>query len=395
MSHFQESIYPLTPKFIETSCPNNLTYKLGFAAAAMNNSQTISNRFAVHSSKSYVCAICGDKASGKHYGVASCEGCKGFFKRTVRKDLTYTCRDLSKCVVDKRQRNRCQYCRYHKCLSNGMKREAVQEERQKYQQQLKNDLDRYSPTSNEYKEEEQDTLDELNDDLVMTPDEKTLLEQIICSEDSFNPKIKISDPNPCSVEALYESIEQQLGRIPQWAKSIEQMKELEIDDQVSLLRANWREILCISLAHRSIICENTLLLATGSLFTAEKLSDVTLQSLVHLLISDIVNRIKELDIDRIELAFLKLLLLFDSDAKNLKNAKKVNDIRDSVCLMLSKYCRRDQFVNDPCRFARLLMCLPPIRSWTLKGTENIMSIKATNQFDSILVEAFVKIPKKF
>lgn len=76
-----------------------------------------------------------------------------------------------------------------------MKREAVQEERQKYQQQLKNDLDRYSPTSNEYKEEEQDTLDELNDDLVMTPDEKTLLEQIICSEDSFNPKIKISDPN--------------------------------------------------------------------------------------------------------------------------------------------------------------------------------------------------------
>lgn len=75
---------------------------------------------------------------------------------------------------------------------------------------------------------------------------------------------------------------------------------------------DWREILCISLAHRSIICENTLLLATGSLFTAEKLSDVTLQSLVHLLISDIVNRIKELDIDRIELAFLKLLLLFDS-----------------------------------------------------------------------------------
>lgn len=62
---------------------------------------------------------------GKHYGVYSCEGCKGFFKRTVRKDLTYTCRDNKECLIDKRQRNRCQYCRYQKCLAMGMKREGV------------------------------------------------------------------------------------------------------------------------------------------------------------------------------------------------------------------------------------------------------------------------------
>jgi len=54
----------------------------------------------------------------------SCEGCKGFFKRTVRKDLTYACRDDRNCMIDKRQRNRCQYCRYMKCLSMGMKREG-------------------------------------------------------------------------------------------------------------------------------------------------------------------------------------------------------------------------------------------------------------------------------
>ena len=59
----------------------------------------------------HLCVICGDKASGKHYGVYSCEGCKGFFKRTIRKELSYACRENKNCVIDKRQRNRCQYCR--------------------------------------------------------------------------------------------------------------------------------------------------------------------------------------------------------------------------------------------------------------------------------------------
>ncbi len=85
------------------------------------------------SGSKHFCSICGDRASGKHYGVYSCEGCKGFFKRTVRKELTYACRENRDCVIDKRQRNRCQYCRYMKCLATGMKREAVQEERHRSQ----------------------------------------------------------------------------------------------------------------------------------------------------------------------------------------------------------------------------------------------------------------------
>jgi Zinc finger, C4 type (two domains) len=38
------------------------------------------------------CAICGDRATGKHYGAASCDGCKGFFRRSVRKNHIYSCR---------------------------------------------------------------------------------------------------------------------------------------------------------------------------------------------------------------------------------------------------------------------------------------------------------------
>eukprot|EP00062_Callorhinchus_milii_P006283 gi/632946627/ref/XP_007888650.1/ PREDICTED: nuclear receptor subfamily 2 group C member 2 isoform X4 [Callorhinchus milii] len=75
------------------------------------------------------CVVCGDKASGRHYGAVSCEGCKGFFKRSVRKNLTYSCRSSQDCVINKHHRNRCQFCRLRKCLEMGMKMESVQCER--------------------------------------------------------------------------------------------------------------------------------------------------------------------------------------------------------------------------------------------------------------------------
>ncbi|KAM8863095.1 nuclear receptor subfamily 2 group C member 2 [Spinachia spinachia] len=75
------------------------------------------------------CVVCGDKASGRHYGAVSCEGCKGFFKRSVRKHLTYSCRSKQDCVINKHHRNRCQFCRLKKCLDMGMKTDSVQSER--------------------------------------------------------------------------------------------------------------------------------------------------------------------------------------------------------------------------------------------------------------------------
>ena len=54
----------------------------------------------------------------------SCEGCKSFLKRTVRRNLQYQCRWNKNCVIDKKRRNRCQFCRYIKCLEVGMKPEG-------------------------------------------------------------------------------------------------------------------------------------------------------------------------------------------------------------------------------------------------------------------------------
>ncbi|KAJ6638579.1 Nuclear receptor subfamily 2 group C member 2, partial [Pseudolycoriella hygida] len=70
---------------------------------------------------------CSDKASGRHYGAISCEGCKGFFKRSIRKQLAYQCRGTKNCEITKHHRNRCQFCRLQKCLACGMR--TVQHER--------------------------------------------------------------------------------------------------------------------------------------------------------------------------------------------------------------------------------------------------------------------------
>ncbi|XP_028303142.1 peroxisome proliferator-activated receptor gamma [Gouania willdenowi] len=96
------------------------------------------------------CRVCGDKASGFHYGVHACEGCKGFFRRTIRLKLVYDHCDLH-CRIHKKSRNKCQYCRFQKCLHVGMSHNAIrfgrmpQAEKEKLLAEFSSDMEHMHP----------------------------------------------------------------------------------------------------------------------------------------------------------------------------------------------------------------------------------------------------------
>ncbi|XP_058466055.1 ecdysone-inducible protein E75 isoform X3 [Malaya genurostris] len=108
------------------------------ATASPEKSQVIMDNSVASSSKgepdlniefdgtTVLCRVCGDKASGFHYGVHSCEGCKGFFRRSIQQKIQYRpCTKNQQCSILRINRNRCQYCRLKKCIAVGMSRDAV------------------------------------------------------------------------------------------------------------------------------------------------------------------------------------------------------------------------------------------------------------------------------
>uniref|UniRef100_A0A1I7VNG4 Nuclear receptor n=1 Tax=Loa loa TaxID=7209 RepID=A0A1I7VNG4_LOALO len=72
------------------------------------------------------CAVCGDLATGFHYEVASCNGCKTFFRRTLVSNRTYKCHKSGNCTFDKDMRCACRACRFDKCIAVGMNPKAIQ-----------------------------------------------------------------------------------------------------------------------------------------------------------------------------------------------------------------------------------------------------------------------------
>ncbi|CAH1236563.1 unnamed protein product [Diabrotica balteata] len=298
------------------------------------------------SGSKHLCSICGDRASGKHYGVYSCEGCKGFFKRTVRKDLSYACREEKNCIIDKRQRNRCQYCRYQKCLAMGMKREAVQEERQRTKDR---DTSEVESTSN-----------------IQT---EMPIERLLEAE----RRVECNDP-PVPLETAVTSICQatnkQLLQLVEWAKLIPHFTSLPVSDQVLLLRAGWNELLIASFSHRSVQAQEGIVLATGLTVNKSTAHAVGVGNIYDRVLSELVNKMKEMKMDKTELGCLRAIILYNPDVRGLKSIQEVEILREKIYGVLEDYTRTTH-PNEPGRFAKLLLRLPALRSIGLKCLEHL------------------------
>ncbi|XP_042334017.1 retinoic acid receptor RXR-alpha isoform X1 [Sceloporus undulatus] len=340
----------------------------------------------------HICAICGDRSSGKHYGVYSCEGCKGFFKRTVRKDLTYTCRDNKDCLIDKRQRNRCQYCRYQKCLAMGMKREgmehhpsrptrlpgrqeeqAVQEERQRGKDRNENEVE---STSNANEDMPVEKI--LEAELAVEPKTETYIEA--------NMGLTPNSPND-PVTNICQAADKQLFTLVEWAKRIPHFSELPLDDQVILLRAGWNELLIASFSHRSIAVKDGILLATGLHVHRNSAHSAGVGAIFDRVLTELVSKMRDMQMDKTELGCLRAIVLFNPDSKGLSNPAEVEALREKVYASLEAYCKH-KYPDQPGRFAKLLLRLPALRSIGLKCLEHLFFFKLIGDtpIDTFLME---------
>uniref|UniRef100_A0A182P4E5 Hepatocyte nuclear factor 4 n=1 Tax=Anopheles epiroticus TaxID=199890 RepID=A0A182P4E5_9DIPT len=250
-----------------------------------------------------VCAICCDRATGKHYGAASCDGCKGFFRRSVRKNHTYSCRFSRNCVVDKDKRNQCRYCRLKKCFKAGMKKEAVQNERDR--------ISCRKPST-----DDKNTINGLSVKFLLRAENFSRHFGAALDETNDAEEADLSTKRFASINDVCDSMKQQLLILVEWAKSIPAFAELQLDDQVALLRAHAGEHLLLGLSRRSMHLQDMLLLGNNCIITkqcpdANMSPNLDISRIGARIIDELVSAMKEIQIDDSELACIKALVFFD------------------------------------------------------------------------------------
>ncbi|CAJ0595801.1 unnamed protein product [Cylicocyclus nassatus] len=310
------------------------------------------------------CHICDDRATGKHYGAISCDGCKGFFRRSIRKRHNYVCRFNKCCDVTKNQRNACRSCRLQKCIEAGMKSNAIQNERDAIGKRKKPEPETEELLDGLLRSEK--LCQQLRSSVIKSTEQ--------ASYDCGKVKtLRIEDDRRATLDDVGKSIHQQLVLLVEWAKSLPQFTSLSMDDQAALLKATAAQIIILGVAFRSLSVDNSICLANDTLIPKEHAANVgDINCVVGRIIDELVLPMRRLGMDLCEYVALKAILFFNPVARDVSDPLSVENARIACLRAIEKRCQRASLItSSECRSGRLLLLLPSLQAVAQQMVEDV------------------------
>ncbi|XP_074840547.1 thyroid hormone receptor beta isoform X1 [Carettochelys insculpta] len=304
--------------------------------------------------KDELCVVCGDKATGYHYRCITCEGCKGFFRRTIQKNLhpTYSCKYEGKCVIDKVTRNQCQECRFKKCIYVGMatdlvlddskrlaKRKLIEENREKRRRE---ELQKTIGHKPEPTDEEWELIKIVTEAHVATNAQGSHWKQkrkFLPEDIGQAPMVNAPESGKVDLEAFSQFtkiITPAITRVVDFAKKLPMFCELPCEDQIILLKGCCMEIMSLRAAVRYDPESETLTLNGEMAVTRGQLKNGGL-GVVSDAIFDLGMSLSSFNLDDTEVALLQAVLLMSSDRPGLLSVERIEKCQEGFLLAFEHY----------------------------------------------------------
>ncbi|KAF4071121.1 hypothetical protein AMELA_G00281350 [Ameiurus melas] len=352
------------------------------------------------------CSVCSDYASGYHYGVWSCEGCKAFFKRSIQGHNDYVCPATNQCTIDRNRRKSCQACRLRKCYEVGMMKGGFRKERggrimkhNRRQSGLKERERGYSKAQSGSDVREAPPQDGQSSsgigggvaNVVCMSPEQVLLLLLRAEPPTLCSRQKHSRPySELTIMSLLTNMaDRELVHMIAWAKKVPGFQDLSLHDQVQLLESSWLEILMIGLIWRSIYSPGKLIFAQDLILDKSEGECVEGMAEIFDMLLATVARFRTLKLKSEEFVCLKAIILLNSGAFSFCSSP-VEPLRDSFmvqCMMDNItdaliHCISQSGISAQLqsrRQAQLLLLLSHIRHMSYKGMEHLYSMKCKNK----------------